>query len=198
MQVPDSAEDRPVCGQDPHAARLYLKALNDVMVADRSLECDCRRCRSTDDGKIYKGHVQHSRTSSKAIAWPKGDLREGDPHKVMMLMGRKSECTSFDCNVGGFGKEGGVPFCEVLEASEQTAEWKRRNTPLTKQLMTKLYKLCNLWPDFKKLNKVYRAHHFKAKWQANSQELCLQTSGEGDIVIETDVFECTLTCAKSS
>ena len=131
-------------------------------------------------------------TFSEAIACPKVDLRARDPHEDMKFMGRKPECASFDCNVCGFDKEGGIPFRKVLETSEQTVEWTRYedlerpgDTPLPNQLVSKSGKLCDLWTDFKKHSKVYMAHHAKAKWQTNCHGLCLRTFQDGDIVIET-------------
>ena len=189
---------------------LYLKALKDVTVANRSQVCDCRWCQSANGDEVWKGHFQHLGTFSEAIACPKVDLRAGDPHEDMKFMGRKPACASFNCNDCGFGKDGGIPFCKVLETSEQTVEWTRYedlerpgNTPLPNQLVMKPGKLCDLWADFKKHSKVYMAHHAKAKWQTNCHGLCLRTFEDGDIVIETDFIEkythvpqADLTCAR--
>ena len=38
-------------------------------------------------------------TFSDAVACPKEDLRAGDSEEDSVVMGRKPECASFDCNV---------------------------------------------------------------------------------------------------
>ena len=111
-------------------------------------------------------------------------------------MGRNPQCSSMDCALCGFGKEGGIPTCKALETSEQLIKWTRYDDlerpgkkSLQNQLLEKEGKLCDLWADFKKHSKLYMAHHTKAKWPTNSRGLCLSTFQDGDIVIETDFME---------
>eukprot|EP00903_Cladosiphon_okamuranus_P008202 g7897.t1 len=187
----------------------YLEALENMTLVDRPV-CDCRWCSAEDGDAIWKGHWRHLGTFSDALACPKVDLRAGDPEEDSEVMGRKPECASSDCNVCGFGKEGGIPFCKVLETSKQLVKWKHYGdlerpgkTTLRDQVLEKEGELCDLWADFKKHSKVYMAHHSKAKWQRNCHNTCLRTFQDGDIVIETDFIEKythepqkVLTCAR--
>ena len=66
---------------------------------------------------------EHLGTFSEALAYPKVDLREGDPDDDVGFMGRKPACSSMDCMLCGFGKEGGIPTCKALETSEQLVKW---------------------------------------------------------------------------
>ncbi|CAB1112097.1 unnamed protein product [Ectocarpus sp. CCAP 1310/34] len=111
---------------------------------------------------------------SETIASPKVDLRAGDPDATGEFMGRKPECGSSDCEVCGFGREGGLPTCKALEESQQLVEWTRYGDldregkkPLPNQLVTKEGKLCDLWTDFKQHSKVYMDLHTKTMWGRN-------------------------------
>eukprot|EP00904_Undaria_pinnatifida_P010123 jgi/Undpi1/6240/HiC_scaffold_20.g08724.m1 len=187
----------------------YLEARENMTLVDRPV-CDCRWCIAEDGDAIWNGHWRHLGTLSDVLACPKVDLRAGDPKEDSAVMGRKPECASFNSNVCGFGKERGIPFCNVLETSKQLVKWKRYGdlegpgkTTLRDQMLEEESKLCDLWADFKKHSKVYMAHHSKAKWQRNCHNTCLRTFQDGDIVIETDFIEKhthepqnVLTCAR--
>ena len=150
--------------------QLYLNALKDVTVEGRSA-CDCRWCSAVDGDAIWKGHWQHLGTFSDAVACPKVNLRAGDPDDEHGFIGRKPECASSECNVCGFGKDRGIPYCKALETSEQQVRWTRYEDlerpggkkTLPNQQVSKEGKLCDLWADFKKHSRLYMAHHSKAK-----------------------------------
>ncbi|CAB1101276.1 unnamed protein product [Ectocarpus sp. CCAP 1310/34] len=183
---------------------LYLKALREVDVQGRAA-CDCRWCSAPDGQAAWKGMWKHLGKFSEALAYPKVDLREGDPEDEVGFMA----CSAMECTLCGFGKEGGIPTSKALETSQQVVKCTRYEDverpgkkPLQNQQVEKEGKLCDLWADFKKHSKLYIAHHAKAKWQTNSHGLCLSTFQDGDIVIETDFIEkyshvpgTVLTCA---
>ena len=103
---------------------LYLKALREVDLQGR-VACACRWCSAPDGQAARKGMWDHLGTFSEALACPKVDLREGDPEDDAGFMGRKPACSSMDCMLCGFGKEGGIPTCKALETSEQLVKWTR-------------------------------------------------------------------------
>lgn len=146
----------------------YLAALREVDVQGRDA-CNCRWCSVENGGSEGKKMWSNRGSFSEAIACPKVDLRPGDPDATGGFMGRKLECGFSDCEVCGFGREGGIPTCKALEESQQLVEWTRYEDleregkkPLPNQLVTKECKLCDLWTDFKQHSKVYMDHHTKA------------------------------------
>ena len=103
-------------------------------------------------------------TFSDAVACPKVNLRAGDPDDEHGFIGLKPECASSECNVCGFGKDGGIPYCKALETSEPQVRWtscENLERPGGKKTLPK--QLCDLWADFKKHSRLYMAHHSKAK-----------------------------------
>ena len=103
---------------------LYLKALREVDVEGRTA-CDCKWCSTPDGQAAWKKMWEHLGTFSEALACPKVDLREADPEDEVGFMRRKPTCSSMDCMLCGFGKEGGIPTCKALERSEQLVKWTR-------------------------------------------------------------------------
>ena len=103
---------------------LYLKVLREVDVQGRAT-CDCRWCSTPDGHATLKAMSEHLGTFSEALTCPKVDLREKDPEEEVGFMGRKPECSSLDCVLCGFGKEGGILTCKAVETSEQLVNWTR-------------------------------------------------------------------------
>lgn len=173
---------------------MYLDALRDVPVLGRGA-CDCRWRSSVDGDKEWKRLWTHLGTFSEALTCAKVDLRGGDFHDEHGFMGRKPDCSSFDCTECGFGRHGGIPTCKVLETSDQRVVWKRYEDvwklgkKFPNQQVEKEGKLRYFWAEFKMHSKLYMAHHAIAKCQTNCHGLCLDTFKDGDVVIEADFIE---------
>lgn len=192
----------PTLWRTPKKRSEHVEALANVDMRGHG-ECQCRWC-SVDSGSRWREAWKHLGTFSDAIACPKVDLRAVDPKDDIGFMGRKPECTAFECAKCGFGGADGIPFCSKLESSEQMVVWKMfedvitvpasadgkvKAKKLANQTVPKEGKLCDLWAAFKKHSKVYMAHHATAKWQRHCHGRCLETFLDGDLVIETDFAE---------